>query len=129
MPVVEVMCGGSPAVKAGSRTAYFGLKHGSAIAFFSCVSGSVTTAAKVISEPVPAVVGTAKNGGSFFPTLRYPLIFLTDCLGLTTLAPAAFAQSIGEPPPKAIMPWQLFFKYISLHSSMLGMVGFGWTPS
>ena len=63
------MCGGKPIVKAGSNTAYLGLKHGSEIAFFSCVSGSVTTAATVVSEPVPAVVGTAKKGGSFLLTL------------------------------------------------------------
>ena len=31
-----------------------------------------------------------------------------DLLGLTTLAQAAFAQSIGEPPPKAIIAWQPF---------------------
>ena len=67
-----------------------------------------TTAAIVVSEPVPAVVGTAKRGGIFLITLRTPRSSGTDFLGRASLAPHAFAQSIGEPPPKAMMPLQEF---------------------
>ena len=65
------------------------------------------TAAMVVSEPEPAVVGTAKNGGSFLRTRRVPPICAILWRGLTTRAPAAFAQSITEPPPKATMPLHL----------------------
>ena len=68
------------------------------------------TAAIVVSEPVPAVVGTAMSRGSFFLTWNKPLIEFIDLVGFEILAPAPLAQSIGEPPPKAIIASQLFEK-------------------
>lgn len=57
-------------------------------------------------HPVPAVVGTAINGGSFFvlPGACSPWKSFQDFFGLDTFKPMSFAQSMGEPPPIAIMP-------------------------
>ena len=54
--------------------AQVGRSFGSLIAYFSWVCIFVTTAARVVSEPVPAVVGTAKNGGSLCLIFSSPLI-------------------------------------------------------
>ena len=59
MPVVEVIFGGSSRVISGSSTAYLGIRCRSIRAYLWWVSLSVMTAAMVVSEPVPAVVGTA----------------------------------------------------------------------
>ena len=40
---------------------------------FSCLTGSVTTAATVTSDPVPAVVGIANSGSIGFDTLSMPM--------------------------------------------------------
>ena len=63
------------------------------------------TAARVVSLPVPAVVGTATSSGRRLWTCSRPFIWLTLWRGLTIRAPAAFAQSMAEPPPKAMMAW------------------------
>ena len=44
------------------------------IAYLCRVSSSITTAATVVSEPVPAVVGIANSGGMRFHTRRMPPI-------------------------------------------------------
>ena len=64
------------------------------------------TAAIVVSEPVPAVVGTATKGGSLRPTLKRPAMSPICLSGRTISAAAAFAASIGEPPPIARKPLQ-----------------------
>ena len=74
IPVVEVIFFGSPVVKVGSSNAYSGISAWSLIAYFSCVCELVMTAAKVVSLPVPAVVGIATSIGSFLPTLSMPFI-------------------------------------------------------
>ena len=63
MPVVAVTKGGRPVVSSGSRMAYLGMMAGSLMEALWWVAESVMTAATVVSEPVPAVVGTAKNRG------------------------------------------------------------------
>ena len=70
-------------------------------------AAEATAPAETDSEPVPAVVGTANSGGSFLSTRRVPPIFATLWRGFTTRAPAAFAQSIEEPPPNATIPSHL----------------------
>ena len=60
------------------------------------------TAARVVSLPVPAVVGTQINNGSFFHIFKIPSIFDSGFLGRTSLAPTALAQSMLDPPPKPI---------------------------
>lgn len=61
------------------------------------------TAARVVSLPVPAVVGIAINKGSFRNTFKIPSILSRLFFGLAMRAPTAFAQSIQEPPPKPII--------------------------
>ena len=101
MPVVAVVCGGSPTVILGSRIAYLGMSDTSLIAYFSCVSLSLTTAARVVSLPDPAVVGIAYRSGMRLRILSKPFICLTFFSGRAARAPTTFARSIGEPPPKA----------------------------
>ena len=74
MPVVAVMKGGSPSVRTGSRTAYLGISTKSLRAYFSCVLSSVSTAARVVSLPVPAVVGTVMSRGMGFKIFSSPLM-------------------------------------------------------
>ena len=56
---------------------------------------------RVPSLPVPAVVGTATRRGNPPSTFKTPFILFKLFFGLAILAPTAFAQSIGVPPPKA----------------------------
>ena len=56
----------------GSRTAYLGISGKSLIAYLWRVVASTITAARVVSLPVPAVVGIATSRGSFAWTLRIP---------------------------------------------------------
>ena len=63
MPVVAVVYGGRPTVSSGSRTAYLGIRKGSLMAALRWVAESVMTAATVVSEPAPEVVGMATKGG------------------------------------------------------------------
>jgi hypothetical protein len=70
---------------------------------FSCLSGSLITAPCEHSDPVPAVVTTAKSGGGGLLNFLKPRILGTDFSGLLILAPMILAQSMGEPPPKAMM--------------------------
>ena len=65
----------------------------------------------MISEPVPAVVGTAYIGRELLSGLsavRNEDIFLRLTDGFVTLSPTAFAESRIAPPPIAIIPSQLF---------------------
>ena len=68
---------------------------------FRWVAESVMTAARVVSEPVPAVVGMAIRGTMGFRTRRIPCSCATVRLGWAIFAQMALAQSMGEPPPKA----------------------------
>ena len=78
------------------------------MAYLCLVRASVITAARVVSLPVPAVVGIATNKGSFLCTFKIPFILDKDCLGFAILAPTALAQSILEPPPKPMIASQCF---------------------
>ena len=61
------------------------------------------TAARVVSLPVPAVVGTAIRRGRRLWTFKIPFIFAKLCRGFATRAPTALAQSMEDPPPKPMM--------------------------
>ena len=63
---------------------------------------SVTTAATVTSDPVPAVVGIANSGSIGFDTFSMPISF-AGVLPVTVIAPMTFAASMTEPPPTARM--------------------------
>ena len=97
--------------------------------YLCLISGFVITAVTVTSLPVPAVVGIATRGGSFFQTLSKPFICSRVFFGYAIHAPVAFAQSIEEPPPKAIIPWQLFSIYNCFASFTFFTVGFGFVLS
>ena len=73
--------------------------------YLCLATGSVMTAARVVSLPVPAVVGTAMVRGVRRRTRNSPFIFCTGLLGRAIRAPTALAQSMTEPPPTAMMAW------------------------
>mmetsp|Transcript_72304 Transcript_72304/g.172674 ORF Transcript_72304/g.172674 Transcript_72304/m.172674 type:complete len:216 (+) Transcript_72304:1029-1676(+) len=83
-----------------------GTRPGSASMIFFFASGRLMTAATVVSEPVPAVVGIATMGGSLRPVTPYqvtwsmPSMSSRSLSGLAMSAPIALAQSMGEPPPR-----------------------------
>ena len=62
IPVDAVSAGGSASVSSGSTTASAGSINGLRRLTFWWLSGTVRTAFRVTSAPVPAVVGTAMNG-------------------------------------------------------------------
>ena len=112
-----------------SSTAKRGTRQRSMMACLWCVFSLVITAAIVVSEPEPAVVGTAMNGGRACMTLKSPVICSTVQLGRTMRAAAALAVSIGEPPPTARKPSQPSARYRSRTCSMMEIVGLARTPS
>ena len=85
------------------------------------------TEARVVSLPVPAVVGMAISKGILFLTLRIPFILERGFFGFATLAPKAFAVSIEDPPPMAIIESQPSSLYLTRAFSTLSVVGFATT--
>ncbi len=61
------------------------------------------TAARVVSLPVPAVVGAAMSSGVRLRMRSRPPMRCTGWRGLAMRAPMIFAQSITEPPPTAMI--------------------------
>lgn len=53
--------------------------------------------------PVPAVVSTAMSRGNFLQMRSNPFILWIGLLGFTIQAPVTLAQSMAEPPPKAMI--------------------------
>lgn len=90
---------------------------------------SVMTAANVVSLPVPAVVSTAMSRGNFLQMRSNPFILWIGLLGFTIQAPVTLAQSMAEPPPKAMIAFVPLSRYSVLASSILVMVGFATTLS
>ena len=93
------------------------------IAYLWRVVASTITAARVVSLPVPAVVGIAISRGSFAWTLSIPPSLDRCVLGLAILTPTALAQSMLEPPPKPIMQSHLLSLYMASASSTVSVVG------
>ena len=104
MPVVAVKNGGKDVVILASNKAYLGIKQKSSIAYLVLFAGSLITAASVHSLPVPAVVGIAINTGNLCNTFKTPFILDKGVRFLTTRMPTPFAQSMLEPPPRAMIP-------------------------
>ncbi|CNU70115.1 Uncharacterised protein [Salmonella enterica subsp. enterica serovar Bovismorbificans] len=67
------------------------------------LTASIITVTLVVSEPVPAVVGTAISGRRGRNVLR-SVMALSVWSGLVTSRATAFAASSTEPPPKATTP-------------------------
>ncbi len=124
IPVVDVILGGSPFVMTGSRSAYFGPRQKSIMVNLSLVFSSTMTAAMVVSDPVPDVVGQAMKRGSFPNTFKMPFMLLKVRLGFKILAPAALAQSMADPPPMAMRQSHPVSRYSFAASSAFCMVGF-----
>ncbi len=61
-PLEATTAGGKPPSRSGSTAATQGSISGLRKLAFTRASGTVSTALRVTSEPVPAVVGAAKNG-------------------------------------------------------------------
>ena len=106
-----------------SGTAQRGTSTRSIIAALWCVFESVITAAIVVSLPVPAVVGTAMNGGIARRTFRRPESARTVLPGRATSAAAALAASMGLPPPTARKLSQPDARYASRIFSQVSDVG------
>ena len=102
MPVEAVRLGGRVLVISASSTAYRGISGKSLIAYLCLVSLSTITEARVVSLPVPAVVGMARRVGMRCLTRRIPPILDRGFFGFAILAPTAFAVSMEEPPPRAM---------------------------
>mmetsp|Transcript_34202 Transcript_34202/g.42218 ORF Transcript_34202/g.42218 Transcript_34202/m.42218 type:complete len:216 (-) Transcript_34202:80-727(-) len=128
IPVAAVIPFGSDTRSSGSRIANFGIRRMSPIINFVSSSTSVTTAPKVVSDPVPAVVGIAIKGGIFFLTLNAPAYSLIG-LGFAIYAPTTLAVSIEDPPPNAIIPSQFPSMYAFTPSITTFTVGSGRTLS
>ena len=79
----------------------------------------------VTSAAVPAVVGTAMIGTQGFLVGATPSRLLTSAnSGLLMIIPMAFAVSIGEPPPMAMIKSAPDFLYSSTPFCTFSMVGF-----
>ena len=90
---------------------------------------SVTTAAMVTSDPVPAVVGTAYSGNIPRITRNMPVMSRMLRLGFLPRAATALAASITEPPPRAMTPSQLLSNSTFTVASICSTVGSGFTSS
>ena len=67
---------------------------------------SATTATSVTSLPVPAVVGTAMNGGMSRVRISAPCSVAKSTPSQDSEAAAPLAVSMTEPPPMATNPSQ-----------------------
>ncbi len=103
MPVIAVTCAGTPSVTAASRMATSGIRVAWASTFLSPVAASIITVTLVVSDPVPAVVGTAISGRRGRNALC-SVMSASVCVGLVTSSATALAASSTEPPPKATTP-------------------------
>ena len=102
------------------------MRHGSEMEYLWW-SSPVTTAAMVVSEPVPAVVGTAMSSGMRRRTFRSPPSCATVLSGRAMRAAAALAASIGEPPPMTRKQSQRSMRYCAAILSTVAAEGFGST--
>ena len=127
MPVSAVVWGGRDTVSSGSSTAQRGIRHRSLTAYLWW-SAPVTTAAMVVSEPVPAVVGTAMKGEMGRRTFRSPAIWASVLWGRASRAAAALAASMGLPPPTATKLSHCCARYRAAMASASATGGFGVTP-
>lgn len=108
IPVVALKEGGNVRVNSASKMAYFGMSVNELIVYLWWVFSSVMTAARVTSLPVPAVVGMATSGGIGLYTFSNPFNLDNGLLGKAARAPMALAQSMLDPPPRAMMAEQLY---------------------
>ena len=108
MPVPAVTFGGSPTVSSGSEMTMRGIMRGWKMTFLVWVATLVMTPARPVSEPVPAVVGTATIGAIPSGSARVHQSPMSSKSHSGRVCPAMKAmtlpQSSAEPPPKAMTP-------------------------
>ena len=119
---------GSPVISVGSRAVIRGINFGSVKNFFACVFGSETTAAKVTSDPVPAVVGIANSGIGVCFTFMMPSSF-SGGPGFVAAAAITFAASMEDPPPTASTTLHCSLTSCAKPASTCTVVGSGSTPA
>ena len=127
-PVAAVTNFGNENVSAGSTNAWAGYSESDAMGPLMPFSVSSSTENGVTSEPVPAVVGMATTGKWSAPNFR-PSEWKGRTLPSSVLHKhaAAFAQSIGLPPPMATTTSAWCPRMTSANASTLATVGFGCT--
>ncbi len=126
MPVAAVSIGGSPRVSSGSTIDHLGIMCGLIIANLRPLVMLIREP-RPTSEPVPAVVGIAITGATAEVTLsKPPQINAVSSRARLCVAmiPIAFATSIGDPPPNAMIPSQASVRYISSPLNTEASVGF-----
>ena len=107
MPVPAVTAAGRLTESAGSTSATWAATLGVPPTLNLILrSGSVITAQRVTSLPVPAVVGTAIRGGMREWMGDLPHSYCTMLPPWTATTPMPFAESIELPPPMATSPSQ-----------------------
>ena len=117
MPVSAVTAGGTLAVSTASRMATSGRRLSSTRGYLTSFSGSVMTAKRLTSEPVPLVVGTAMNWQSRMSQ------------ALAAKKTMVLAASMGEPPPKAMTASGLNSRMVSTPLVTVAMSGSAFTWS
>src|SRR5436190_1688436 len=120
-PVAAITCDGAASTRSGSTRAASAPSFRSAKTSLKWTSGSVITATKVTSEPVPHVVGMQTRGGSSFGTLSRPRKRLIGA-PLVSSTPVPFAQSIELPPPRPTRTSQPLSRYSAAACDGLGRV-------
>src|SRR3989449_11597546 len=105
MPVPAVTPAGRLTLSAGSTRATQDAMLGVPPTLnFTFRSGSVITAQRVTSLPVPAVVGTATSGGGRAGGRGLSPFFSAVVAPRTTTTPTLFAGAVEPPPPPAAPP-------------------------
>ena len=128
MPVMAVDLGGSPRVSSGSRMAREPRQTGETTLSFLFWETQLMTHMLVVSEPVPAVVGTNTMGSPGRRPLGTPKYCrMGGGLLISTLTP--LAVSMEEPPPMATMTSQPAVRAISAACSTISSGGSGTTSS
>ena len=108
MPVPAVSLAGRPTVSSGSAITSCGIIFGWKITFLVWVSALLMTEARPVSEPVPAVVGTAIDGWMPAGLARVYQSPISSKSHSGRVWPAmkamALPVSMPEPPPHAMTP-------------------------
>src|SRR3989449_7166234 len=105
MPVPAVTPAGRLTLSAGSTRATQDAMLGVPPTLnFTFRSGSVITAQRVTSLPVPAVVGTATSGGESEGGRSLPPLFFAVLPPRNTTTPRPLGASVELPPPHPTQP-------------------------
>ena len=108
IPVAAVSAGGSVRVNSGSAMMMPGIIPGWKMIFLVAVSSQSSTTARPVSDPVPAVVGTATTGARPSALARVQLSPTSSKSqagrSWAIMKATALPASSPLPPPKAMTP-------------------------